>query len=279
MTLLVRTNRFGEALAVYEQARSHHLTAPNLNFLAALATWGQGDLTHARQMLDSLSNDGSSYWKVVSRLFVGKLLAFQGRMGEAIEVLRTGLALVQTPGFENWVPTFQIQIARAEIVRGNISLARLECKRYQKTAEKVPMPINFQRGGRLSLQVGDLQSSKYFEALARRQVALHPDSFSEMELHGLKGDIALASGHASEAAQEQRSALAFRTWYTPYFSLGEACEAMEDWSCAIEAYRQYLDFEGAILRDTREKIWSSRTIHWQGPTSNPAILTQEKLSI
>jgi eukaryotic-like serine/threonine-protein kinase len=255
MTLLVRSNRFSDTLAIYNQARSRHLTAPNLNFLAALATWGAGDLARAREMLEALSDEGSN-WKVVSRLFVGKLLAFQGRMGEALEVFRTGLNLVQAPGLEYWIPNFQYQIARAEVVRGKNTAARTECRRLRKAAERVPMPINLQRAGRLSIQIGDLQSAKHLEALGREQVTPHPDPFSEMELHGLAGDIALASGEASEAEQEQRSALTFRRWYTPYFSMGEACEAAGKWKCAVEAYSRYLDFEGAVFRDDAAEDWA-----------------------
>jgi pentatricopeptide repeat protein len=254
ITLLVRTNRFSDALAVYDQARSHKLTAPNLSFLAALATWGAGDLVRSREMLDALSNEGSS-WKIVSRMFVGKLLAFQGRMGESIEVFKTGLALVQTPDLEYWIPNFQYQITRAEVVRGNVATSRIECRNFRKATEKFPFPINLQRAGRLSIQVGDIQSAKYMESLARRREAPHPDAFSQMELHGLKGDLALALGRPSDAIQEQRSALTFRPWYTPYFSLGEACEAVGNWKCAIEAYNRYLDFKGAILRDDASEDW------------------------
>jgi tetratricopeptide (TPR) repeat protein len=77
-----------------------------------------------------------------------------------------------------------------------------------------------------------------------------------MELHGLAGDIALASGDASTAEREQRSALTFRPWYAPYFSLGEACEAAGKWECAVEAYSRYLDFEGTILRDDAGEDWA-----------------------
>lgn len=255
MTLLVRSNRFSDTLAIYNQARSRHLTAPNLNFLAALATWGTGDLARARQMLEALSDEGSN-WKVVSRLFVGKLFAFQGRLGEALEIFRAGLNLVHEPGLEYWIPNFQYQIARAEVVSGKSAVAKIECRRLRKAAERVPMPINLQRGGRLSIQIGDLQSAKHLEMLGREQVTPYPDSFSEMELHGLAGDIALASGDASEAEQEQRSALTFRRWYTPYFSMGEACEAARKWKCAVEAYSRYLDFEGAIFRDDAAEDWA-----------------------
>jgi serine/threonine protein kinase/tetratricopeptide (TPR) repeat protein len=198
MTLLIRTNRFDEAIAVYKQAQTHQLTAPNLTFLYALATWGAGDLVNARKLFELLGNEGGN-WKVVATLFTGKLLAFQGRMTESIMVFRTGLALVQTPALEYWLPNFQYQIARAETLTGNAAATRIESQRLQKAVMKVPMPINLQRGGRLSIAVGDMRSAEHLEALARRQVGPHPDAFSQMELHNLMGDIALASGRPREA--------------------------------------------------------------------------------
>ncbi|HXM64531.1 MAG TPA: protein kinase [Terriglobales bacterium] len=254
MTLLIRTNRFDEARAVYNQAQTRQLTAPNLTFLHALATWGAGDLSNAQKLFELLGNQGGN-WKLVATLFSGKLLAFQGRMTESVEVFRTGLAMVQTPALEYWVPNFQYQIARAEILTGNATASRLESQRLQRAVIKVPMPINLQRGGRLSIAVGDIQSAEHLEALARRQAGAHPDAFSQMELYNLMGDIALASGHPREAMQEQKTALIFRPWYTPYFSLGEACEAAGNWNCAIEAYRRCLDFKGTMLRDDAGQDW------------------------
>ena len=254
MTLLIRTDQFTEALAVYKQAQTYQLTAPNLTFLYAIATWGAGDLVTAQKLFELLGNEGGS-WKITATLFMGKLLAFEGRMNEAVEVFQAGLALVQTPALEYWIPNFQYQIARTEILTGNAAVSRMECERLGKAAVKVPMPINLQRGGRLLIAVGDLQSAKHLEDVSRRQVVTHPDAFSQMELHNLRGDVALASGHASEAIQEERSALAFRPWYTPYFSLGEACEAAKNWKCAIESYSRCLDFKGAILRDDAGQDW------------------------
>jgi pentatricopeptide repeat protein len=254
MTLLIRTNRFDEALAVYKQAQTRQLTAPNLTFLYALATWGAGDLVNAQKLFELLGSEGGN-WKVVATLFTGKLLAFQGRMTESIEVFRTGLALVQTPALEYWVPNFQYQIASAETLTGNAAASRIESEKLRKAAINVPMPINLQRGGRLLIAIGKPRSAEQLEELARRQVGPHPDAFSEMEMHNLVGDIALASGHASEAIREERSALAFRPWYTAYFSLGEACEAAKNWKCAIESYRHCLDFKGTILRDDAVQDW------------------------
>jgi pentatricopeptide repeat protein len=255
MNLLVRTSEFSEALAVYEQARLHTVDATSLIFVAALAAWGNGDLAGARQRLESLDNGESSYWKLVNRLSIGKLLAFQGRMADAIEAFQTGLTQARTPGFEEWVPAFQYQLARVAVAAGNIQDAKLECEKYGKTAEKVPAPINLLRAARLFVQIGDLRAAKHFQKLARTQVAAHSDPFSQMQLDSLMGNVALASGRADEAIRFQEDALSFRKWYAPYLALGEACEQTHNWKCAIEAYRQYLSFKGVILRDDAPEDW------------------------
>jgi tetratricopeptide (TPR) repeat protein len=255
MTLLVRTSQFSEALTVYQQARVHKLDSENLVFAAALAAWGNGDLIAARQKLDSLDNGSSNYWRLVNRLSVGKLLAFQGRIAEAVQVFRTGLLQVRRPGSEGWMPVFQYQIAKAALVSGNVREAKRECEKYGKVAEKVAVPANLQRGARLFLQIGDLQSAKHFEILARREVVSHPDSFSQMLLDTLEGDIALASSHVEEAIRVQEDALSIRKWHTAYIALAQVCEQKRDWKCAIEAYRQYLTFKGEILRDDAPEDW------------------------
>src|SRR5260370_8656031 len=112
MAVFGGASRCAEAFTVYQQARAHKLDSENLVFAAALAAWGNGDLTAARQKLDSLDNGSSNYWKLVNRLSVGKLLAFQGRMAEAIEVLRARLLQLPTPSFHEWAPVFQYQIPR-----------------------------------------------------------------------------------------------------------------------------------------------------------------------
>jgi tetratricopeptide (TPR) repeat protein len=255
MTLLIRSNRFSDALSVYSQAQSRNLAGPDIQFLRALATWGAGDTTGARGILEELGNAGSN-WKIFGALFQGKMLAFQGHIDESISAFRAGLEMVQTPDLYYWVPNFQYQIARAEIVKGDMSAAKTECDRFREDAEKTPTPINLQRAGSLSIQVGDLRSARHMAALLEERVRTHPDPFSQMEMHDLLGEVALASRRETEAKQELRSAITFRAWPTPFLSLAEACEAASDWQCAIDAYRRYIDFKGAVLRDDAAEDWT-----------------------
>jgi eukaryotic-like serine/threonine-protein kinase len=253
MALLVRTNRFAEALSVYSKADARHLGGLDLDFLRALATWGTGDVHGAQEMFRKLTNEGA-YWKIVGTLYLGKLSAFQGQIAESIALFKTGLALVQSPDLEYWVPAFQYQIARAAVIRGDRT-SRVESDRLRTAVAKAPTPANLQRAGSLSLQVGDLTAAKRMASLMQRQLAAHPDPFSKMEAHALNGDIALAQGRTSEAIQEQRTAIAFRQWFNPSLSLGDACAAILDWKCAIDAYAKYLEFKGAILRDDVGEDW------------------------
>jgi len=255
MSLLVRTDHFSEALAIYDQARLHKLQGANLTYMAALASWGAGDLTRTRDLFESLSSNGSMYWKILSRLSVGKLLAFQGRMAEALEIFRTGMALVRMPGFENWLPVFDFQIVRAEILLGDTPAARVECKHYLRAAERAPIAMNLERGADLFIQMGDLRGARHFQQLARLKAAESPDPFSEMETHALSAAIELASHNLKRAVEESRSSLTFRIWYTPYLMLGKACESEANWDCAIKAYIQYLDFKGTILSSDAPEDW------------------------
>ncbi len=256
MTLLVRANQFQEALAVYEQARLRKLDNSSLNFVAALAAWGQGDLRAAQRMFDSLGKGSTDYWKVVSKLNTGKLLGYQGRVREAINIFREGLILVQRPGWDDWVPVFQYQLAKAQNVAGKSGMANIECRKYGDAATAVPTPGNLERAGRLFVKMKDLRSAKKFRVLLEKQMTDHRDAFSQMELLNLAGDIDLASGRIGSAVRDQNKALAFLKSYEPYLSLGEACEQLKDWKCAIDAYNNYIQRKGEILRDDVGSDWT-----------------------
>lgn len=255
LTLLVRSGRFSEALKVYEEARSRSLDSANLRFSAGLAYWGEGDLNSARKVFDELRDEPSDYWKIVGYLYQGRMLAYEGKMFEADATLRRALLLVERPWMQTWIPVFRYLLARIELVRGRRAQARSESHRLTMAAESNPTPENLQRAGRIALEVGDLNTAKNFRQLIQDKLSKQSDDFTQMHLYKLAGDIDLAAEDISAAVESQEQALTFHRGFEAYLSLGEACEKQHNWKCAIDAYTNFLDLKGQIIRDDFATDW------------------------
>jgi tetratricopeptide (TPR) repeat protein len=255
MALLVRGSHFEEALSVHDVAKRKQLESPNLTYMDGVANWGEGNNDRAMEEFNSLAGQANNYWKIMSRLSVGKLFAFQGRLQEALSSFRAGLALARMARFDNWASAFEFQIARAEILIGDKAAAKTGARNFAKAAEQAPIALSLQRAAAFYLQVGDLPSATHFARLAGVSVKARPDPFSEMQVHDLYAQVKLASRDWNGAIDEERSALAFRAWYSPHLTLGLACELSGKLDCAINAYKQYLNFEGLILTNDAPEDW------------------------
>jgi eukaryotic-like serine/threonine-protein kinase len=255
MELLVRTNQFSDALAIYQQAQTRNLKTTGFRFLAALAAWGNGDLPKAQELLAVPASEGNDYTDIVSKLYSGKLLAFQGRFREAEDAFRAGLGLSHRLVSEDWARVFQYQLASTKQASGNVNLSKPEIHKYVALVKTATNAGTLERAGNLSLSVGDLNAAEIFLRLCDTQAKVHDDSFSEMELHTLAGEIALAQGHRILALKEERTALDFQESYEPLLALGVACEQNRNWNCAIDAYSRYLGMKGAVLRYDVASDW------------------------
>jgi eukaryotic-like serine/threonine-protein kinase len=249
MGLYIRTNRFDDAIAALQAARSHNLQTMNLRFQEALARWGLNDLEAAQTILLSLDDGTNAYWRVLTRLFLGKLQAYEGHFAQATDTLESGLALAERPGWESWIPVFRYQIAEGYLAVGKQDLARSAIQQFAESAKEVPSATNLHRALVLCLAIGDRDCARNNSRVLSRQVQAHPDAYSEMNLYSAEGDIELAQGHAERAIEDQRKALAFFTSSVGYQALGKACEAARQWSCALDAYHHFLDHRGEVLRD------------------------------
>lgn len=256
MTMLVRASRFSEAVSLYAELHQRGMNSASLTFSAAIADWGLGDLDKAKLEFESLDNGSSVYWKLVRRLYTGKLFAFRGRMKEAINSFHDGFVLVQSRELQQWQPVFAYQIARAVLVSGDASQAKTECKSFANIARKVNLIGVYQRSVRVCAQAHELNTAEQLTQLARKASTSSTDEFSMMRLDSLDADIYMAEGHLTEAITKQQDALALRKWYIPYLSLGDACMATHNWRCAVDAYRGYVGFEGEILREDTPEDWS-----------------------
>jgi serine/threonine protein kinase/tetratricopeptide (TPR) repeat protein len=249
ISLYVRTNRFSEALATAQNARDRKLETTAIRFDEALARWGMDDLASARDLLVSLDDATSTYWRAMSMLSIGKLQAYQGHIAEAKDTLESGLALVELPGWESWVPIFRYQIAKGWLVAGNQGMARQEVMRYVESANRVPTASNMQRAVILCVAARNLTCAQVSLATLSKQVAAHPDAFSEMELYIAEASVELARGKAEEAIHRAQRALAFYKDADAYQVLEAACEAAHIWSCSLGAGEEVLSQKGEVLKD------------------------------
>lgn len=254
LELLVRTNQFSEALRVYEQAQSRYLDTNGFRFLAAIAAWGDGDLSEAERLFSPPREESNDYTDVVNTLYLGRLLAFQGHIRKAEGKFRAGLGLCRRPGFEYWEKVFQYQLASTELVR-SLSDSRPDVYRYVSSVRHATTAGTLERAGSLLLRIADVKSASSFKRLIDAQIKIHDDTFSEMESHALAGEIALAGGNWKQAVQEEETALNLQEGYEPLLILGQACRAGEDWGCAIDAYKRYLEMKGAVLRYDVASDW------------------------
>jgi serine/threonine protein kinase/tetratricopeptide (TPR) repeat protein len=257
LELLVRTNRFSEALALFEQARSRKVETAGFRFLAALAAWGNGDLPRAQQLLEDSGRNGSGYTEAVDKLYLGKLFAFQGRMHDAAEVFRAGLTLARRPGSEDWGGVFHYQLAKVEMAEGEMEAAKKDAKQCADLFMQFSNTGGFEQAGSLAVDLMDLNSARQLSRLIGKQAKEHHDPLTEMEWDTLQGRIYLAQGHAAQAVIEERRAINLSKGYEPLFALGQACAHTRDWKCSIEAYSAYLQQKGAVLRDDAASDWVS----------------------
>lgn len=255
MTLMVRASQFDQALAVLVQARSHGFDTPQLQFIGAIAAWGNGDVGTAQATFSRLIATRDEYWRLVGYLWTGKLLSFQGRMNEAAHAFSSGLLLVNEPERSDWVPVYQYMLARTLILMGDEQRARVESTKLLTAVQAAPAPENLQRAGSVALQVGMVGSAETVMGMLRQQAVGRNSLFTNMQLFTLQGDLDLAYHRYASAAQNARRALAFRPSFEPYFVLGKACEAMSEWQCAIESYKTFISLKGSILRDDYPADW------------------------
>lgn len=255
MTLLTRVGKFDQALSVLAEARAHGFDTLQTQFVGAVAAWGKGDLETPKSTFSRLIATNDEYWRLVGYLWMGKLLAFQGRMAEAAQSFNSGLALVEQPERSDWVAVYQYMLARTAIVAEDKDRARSETAKLVAAAQYAPAPENLQRAGRLAIETGALKSAQSLRAILQRQDASRNNLFANMQFLTLRGDLDLAYHRSDLAVQDVRRALTFRQGFEPYLVLGQACDQRQDWHCAIDSYKNFLSFRGSILRDDYPADW------------------------
>lgn len=255
MHSLIRVSRFGEALAVYNEARARNVSHPHLHWVAGLAQWCQGNTQTARGEFELLRRAGGTYEENLAQLYQSRLMTYEGRMREADEALRAGLILDQKQHSETWVPLRLYLLARVALVRGRLAEARAAARQLETAAQAEFPEENMQRAGWLALELDDSRSARSLLGILNGHRSPQGKNYTECYYFNLKGDIELAAGNPVAAVESQRRALVFFPTYEPYASLGHIYWTQKNWREAIQAYEQYLAFKGGIFLDDFAGDW------------------------
>ena len=259
---LNRLNRFQEALADYESAKSHQARIPQLHWGAGLAYLGQGDPASAKREFQLLAKEGGPYEESLSALCLARVLMYEGRLRGAEDTLRAGIVLDEKLHSQTWAPVRRYLLAEVQRTRGRAIQAQAEARRLANAAQADGDPWELRRATVLKLELGDMRTAQVL--LARlAHVAGGTDSdlrdetdpFTHACYENTKGAWELSQGRIEAAVESQRRASAFFSFFPPDKSMGEAYAASHDWPDAIEAYRRYLERKGEIFTDDSPSDW------------------------
>jgi len=253
--LLNRTNRFDESLAVCAQAVARKVESADSHFGAGIAYWGKDDLDSARREFELIGAGGGTDKKIISALYLARLLIYQGRLRESDEVLRTGLVLDQQQGSDAYVPLHRYLLARDRLLEGPAAAAATEVQEFAASARRVASPEYLQRAGSAAIELGQLNTARALLSILDRSRLQQKDNFTELHYYNLKGNLERAEGNSRQAIETEHRALVFLPSFEPYLSLAAAYTAQHNWQAAKQAYETYLGFRGEILRDDFAADW------------------------
>ncbi len=253
--LLVRVNKFSEALAAYESAQKQGVKSPLLHWGTGLAYLGEDNAGLARREFEKLRQDGGEYEANLASLYLARVLIYEGHLREAVDALRTGLVLDERFHSEDWIPVRRYLLAKTLWARGDKASAVKEARLLESSALKETHPQEMRRAGALAIELGDISAGRKILAQMERLPLLQESHFTQSCYYNLKGVIEGAARQTDSAIESQRRAALFFPTYEPYRALGDEYASRRDWQNAAQAYQRFLGFRGEMLRDDSPSDW------------------------
>jgi eukaryotic-like serine/threonine-protein kinase len=247
--LLVRVNKFSEALAAYESAQKQGVTSPILHWGTGLAYLGEDNVGVARREFEKLRQDGGEYEANLASLYLARVFIYEGHLREGVDALRSGLVLDERLHSEDWMPVRRYLLAKTLWARGDKANALKETRLLEASALKETHPQEMRRAGALAIELGDISAGRKILAQMERLPLLQESHFTQSCYYNLKGVVESAAGQTDSAIESQRRAALFFPTYEPYRALGDEYASRRDWLNAAQAYQRYLGFRGEMLRD------------------------------
>lgn len=252
---LDRLNRFDEALAAYQAAKSAGVHSPLLRWGTGLAYLGKGDTKGAQREFQLLRTTGGADGESRASLYQARVLMYEGRLRDAEEELRHGLVLDEKMNNLTSMPVRRYLLAEILLERGQTAEARTVNDQMAKDALAAPQSQELRRAGILSVALRNLPVARKLLASLNDERSSHESRFMQSCYYNLGGAVALGEARTSDAIESEQRASVFFPFYGAYLSLGDALAAKRDWKNAAQAYKQYISFEGEILHDDSPSDW------------------------
>ena len=283
--LLVRANKFAEALAAYESAQKRGVNSPLLHWGTGLAYLGQDNVQAARGEFERLRREGGEYEANLASLYLARVSIYEGKLREAADTLRSGLVLDEKLHSESWIPVRRYLLAKVLQAEGKKASALEELRLLEATALNSTNPGDMRSAGLLAAELGDISGARKILAKMERVPSTQESSFTQSCLHNLRGAIEHASGQTDLAIQSQRRAAVFYPSYQAYLALADDYAAQSDWQNAVKAYQEFLNFKGQILNDgvpsdwVLTHLWIARSLARAGDSAGSLHLYDEFLRL
>jgi eukaryotic-like serine/threonine-protein kinase len=255
IVLLVRLNKFSEAVAAYETAHRQGAKGPLLHWGTGVAYLGEGNAAAARKQFEQLREEGGTYEANLSSLYLARVLIYEGRLREAADALRSGLVLDEKLHSESWMPVRRYLLAKALLVEGKKASATEELKLLEESALEDAEPEDMRRAGLLAVELGDIAGARKILTKMESLPSLQGSAYTQNCYYNLKGVVERSSGKTNLAIESQRRAAIFYPSYQSYLALGHDYSARKDWQNASKAYQVYLNFQGEILHEDVPSDW------------------------
>lgn len=253
--LLVRVNKFAEALAANESARSRGVNSPLLHWGTGLAYLGEDNVPTAQREFEQLRSEGGEYEANLASLYLARVFIYEGRLREAADTLRSGLVLDEKLHSESWIPVRRYLLAKVLQAEGKQTSALEELKRLESSALKSTNPGDMRSAGVLAAELGDIATARKILAKMENVPSMQESAFTQSCYYNLKGAIEQASGQTDSAIESQHRAAVFYPSYQAHLTLAGVYVTRGDWQNAVVAYQAYLNFQGQILHEGVPSDW------------------------
>ena len=257
MLWLNRTNKYSEALLVYQNAQTNGVKAPELHWGAGLAYLGEDNPEKAREQFQLLAQEGGDYEKGLAAISSARVLIYQGRLRDATDALDSGLLLAEKQHSDTWIPVYRYLLAEALILRDQTTEARVESQRLATTP---PSPETqeeeMRRAGQVALDLGDLATANALLARLAKLNEAQDTAYTHACYYNLKGAVELAAHKFEDAEESQRRAAVYFPLYGAYEGLAGTLEAQHKWKEAAQVYQHFLDFKGEVISDDSPAYWT-----------------------